>query len=76
MPVDAPAARPVWARKKASAFRCPKSLVNGETAQWLEQFAVWRRLGYPDVVRLAARDVDAMLALEEEFLTEVIRGHE
>jgi hypothetical protein len=68
--------RPVWARRNAAIFTCPKTLLSGEIAAWLEAFAAWKRLGYPNVLRLPARDVDAMLALEEELASEVMRGQE
>jgi hypothetical protein len=48
------AAQPVWARRNVVAFACPKTLVNGEIAAWLEMFGAGKRFGYADVLRLAA----------------------
>jgi hypothetical protein len=53
---------------------CPKSYISGESRTWLEEFPIWKRLGYPDPRTLSARDVHAMLILEQELLSEVKRG--
>jgi hypothetical protein len=55
---------------------CPKSLVTAESAAWLEEFQVWKRLGYPDVTEMTARQVEAMLVLEAELVEEMKRGQE
>ncbi len=42
---------------------------------WVEEFAVWTRLGRVDVRRLGAREAEAMLLLERE-LEEVRRAQQ
>jgi hypothetical protein len=49
------------------------SLISAESAAWLESFAVWQR-GGGEVWRMPARDVAAMLVLEQESATEAERG--
>lgn len=64
---------PVWAHGRVAAERCPVSLISAESAAWLESFAVWQR-GGGEVWRMPARDVAAMLVLEQESATEAERG--
>ncbi len=59
--------RVVWARKRALAEECPKTLVTGESLSLLEEFFVRRRLGMPDGIEMPARKVDAFLILREEM---------
>ncbi len=67
-------ARVVWARAGVATNECPKSYVSGESRGWLDEFQAWKRLGYPDPRTLSAREVHAMLILEQEHLSEVKRG--
>ena len=67
--------RAVWARGRAVAASCPKTLIDGETAAWLHAYSVWKRFGFPDMLRLPARDVEAMTVLEQEF-QEMSRGQQ
>ena len=64
----------VWARAGVSTNACPKSYISGESRAWLDGFQVWKRLGYPDPRTLSAREVHAMLILEQELVSEVKRG--
>jgi hypothetical protein len=57
----------VWARKRAQADECPKSLVTGESLALLEEFFVRRRLGMVDGMEMPARKVDAFLILRDEM---------
>lgn len=59
--------RLVWARKRARAEECPKSLITGESLALLEEFFVRRRLGMVDGMETPARKVDAFLILREEM---------
>jgi hypothetical protein len=61
------APRLVWARKKAQAEECPKSLVTGDSMALLEEFFVRRRLTMPENMETEARKVDAFLILREEM---------
>ncbi len=66
----------VWARSGVATTECPRSFITAESAAWVEEFQVWKRLGYPDVARMPARQVEAMLVLEGELTEEVRRGQE
>ena len=59
--------RLVWARKRAHAEECPKTMVTGESLSLLEEFFVRRRLGMVDGMETPARKVDAFLILHEEM---------
>ncbi|MGH9659565.1 MAG: hypothetical protein ACRD96_13540 [Bryobacteraceae bacterium] len=67
-------ARVVWAKGRASADRCPKSVITAQSLDWIERFVVWRRLGalYPEP--LGAKDIEAFLVLEQEMTTEGSHG--
>ena len=66
--------RVVWARAGVATDVCPKSYLSGESRAWLDEFQAWKRLGYPDPRTLSAREVHAMVILEQELLSEVKRG--
>jgi len=57
----------VWARKRAQAEECPKSLVTGESLSLVEEFFVRRQLGMADTLEIAARKVDAFVILRGEM---------
>ena len=59
--------RLVWARKRAQAEECPKSLVTGESLSLVEEFFVRRQLGMADTLEIAARKVDAFVILRGEM---------
>jgi hypothetical protein len=65
--------RAVWARAGVATEVCPKSYISGDSRAWLDEFQAWKRLGYPDPHTLSAREVHAMVILEQE-LSEVKRG--
>ncbi len=64
----------MWARAGVATDVCPKSYVSGDSRAWLDEFQAWKRLGYPDPRALSAREVHAMVILEQELLSEVKRG--
>lgn len=64
----------MWVRGRVSISECPKSFVTAESIGWLEEFQIWKRLGYPNVTEMTARQVEAMLVLEAELMEEVKRG--
>ncbi len=57
-----------------STVECPKSYITGDSRAWLEQFQVWRRLGYPDVEEMPVRDALALLVLQQEERAETQSG--
>ena len=57
----------VWARKRAQAEECPKSLVTGESLALVEEFFVRRQLRMADTLEMAARKVDAFVILRGEM---------
>jgi hypothetical protein len=59
--------RLVWARGRASAEECPKSLMTPRSVGWLEHFFAWKFSGGGDLRGLPARDADAFLTLEKEW---------
>ena len=61
------APRLVWARKRAQAEECPKSLVTGESLALVEEFFIRRQLGITDTLEMAARKVDAFVILRGEM---------
>jgi len=65
------AERIVWARGRASATECPKSLVTAESIELLEKFFASRAWGWKDP---PAREAEAFLALEQELRTEGSNG--
>lgn len=68
--------RLVWARHDVATDTCPKSYVTAQSWEWLEQFVVWRRLGYRGPAEPSAREVEAFMILENEMQTEGHRGRE
>lgn len=62
--------RVVWARKTVSTTMCPRSVITGESAAWVEEFHAWKRFGWPDPRTLEAREAEAMLVLEREWMAE------
>jgi hypothetical protein len=67
---------PVWSRYHIATDTCPKSYVTATSLGWIEEFLVWRRLGYRRVEKLSARDVEAFMILENELTAEQRRGRE
>jgi hypothetical protein len=63
----------VWARGRVAVTECPKSYISARSLAWLEMFAAFKALGYPDAQALEARDAEAMMLLERE-LVEVRNG--
>ena len=61
--------RPVWIRGSVETESCPKSVVNAQSQEWLEEFAAWRG-GYVPQVSLTAKQIEAFQLLEEEVLRE------
>jgi hypothetical protein len=61
------ASRLVWARKRAQAEECPKSLATGDSLALVEEFLVRRRLGIPETLEMPARKVDAFVILRGEM---------
>ncbi len=57
----------MWARGRAAAEECPKSLVTPQSVEWLEKFLAWKFSGGGGLSDLAARDADAFLILEKEW---------
>jgi hypothetical protein len=53
-----------------AAETCPRSFITAASLAWVEQFLVWKRLGYMDTHELGARDAEAFLILEQEWGTE------
>ncbi len=43
---------------------------------WLEEFEIWRRSGRPETRELTARQVEAMMLLEQELAAEMKSGNE
>jgi hypothetical protein len=72
--VEPEAARIVWTRRRVSADRCPKSEITAQSLEWLEKYFVWKRLGasYPEP--MTARDVEAILLLQQEMEQESNHG--
>ncbi len=66
----------IWARHGVWTTECPKSSITGESAAWLAMWAAGRRLGFPDVRAMGAREAEAMLILERESRREASRGNE
>ena len=64
------AERVVWARKQVSCEQCPVSYISQQSAAWVEEFLVRKRLGFADAAGMPARDVEAFLILQREWETE------
>jgi hypothetical protein len=67
--------RPVWARRGHLSARCPKSFIEGENLSLLEEFFAWKLAGGGDLMRRAAKTVDAFFALETEWRKEMRNGN-
>jgi len=65
-PAELPA-RVVWVGGDVAVESCPKSLITAQSAAWVEEFLVRRRLGETGIAGLGARDVEALLILEHEL---------
>src|SRR5690242_4213425 len=76
LPKAAPERGVVWARKHASTRTCPKSFITAQSLTWIEQFLVWRNLGYQRDAETNARDLEAFLLLQHELNLEIKRGSE
>jgi hypothetical protein len=66
--------RVVWARKEASTTHCPRSVISGQSAAWVEEFVVRRRLGLRWPQEMGARETEAFLMLEAEWEAETQNG--
>lgn len=64
-------ARLVWARGRAAAEECPKSLVTPESVELVERFFASRLVGGGE---MTAREADAFVILEQEWRTERANG--
>ena len=62
--------RAVWARKRAVATSCPKSLVSAESLAWIEEYYAWKFAGVGGYRTLNARQLDAFCTLEHELRAE------
>jgi hypothetical protein len=62
--------RPVWIRNRIHTDVCPKSIVQAQSLGWIEEYAVWRRMGGVRTDELSAKQVDAYLVLEAELRAE------
>lgn len=67
---EATAGKPVWIRRNAVAFRCPKSIIEPESASLVDQFHIWKLCGLPDLREYPARTAEAFLILEKEIRLE------
>lgn len=56
----------VWAAGSAATTECPKSAIGGESAAWVEMFALGRAAGMGSVIELEARSAEAMAVLARE----------
>ena len=68
----------MWARGRASAEECPKSLVTAESIELLERFFAAHALGASGTWGWkdpTAREADAFLALEQELRAEGTNGN-
>lgn len=45
-------------------------MVQAQSLAWIEEYAVWRRMGYLPAGELSAKQVDAFLVLETELRAE------
>ena len=63
----------MWAKGRVGVDECPKSLVRGESLEYVEKFLVWKFAGGA-LDEMTAREVDAFLTLEEEFRRELANG--
>lgn len=71
--LDVPQADPpglVWARGPVITNRCPRSEISAQSHAWIQLYAAWKRLGSGDLWRLAAKDAEALMFLEEEWQKE------
>lgn len=66
--------RIVWARGRAAAEECPKSLVSPASIELLEKFFATRALGFGGWTDRTAREADAFLTLDAELRAEVENG--
>jgi hypothetical protein len=73
-PVEQHRGRPVWARADVAVEICPKSYITAESAGWMEDFLVRRRLGGMNFEELTARQVEAFLILEKALAREMKHG--
>jgi hypothetical protein len=64
----------VWARKRAAAEECPKTLITAESLAQVEAFAAWKAIGGGRIEEMNARDVEARTILEREWRSEAEHG--
>jgi hypothetical protein len=64
----------VWARETVATEVCPKSYISSASMAWLEEFEICKRIGYPNPREMTARQLHAMVVLEQELSLEVKRG--
>ena len=62
------AERAVWAGGGVTLETCPKSFVTAESSTWIEEYLIRRRLGQSGIESLGAREVEAFLIVETEFI--------
>lgn len=59
----------MWARGRVAIHECPKSYVTPESVAFLERFSIWKALG-GRLETLSAREVDALVTIENEWRAE------
>jgi hypothetical protein len=65
------AQRAVWSRRGVVTMQCPKSVITAESLVLLEEFQVWKRFGSGGISSMAARKVEALSVLENEWQKEI-----
>jgi hypothetical protein len=60
----------VWARGRVAIEECPKSYISARSLEWIDRYALWRRLGMLYSEPISVKDLEAFTALEQELATE------
>lgn len=56
----------MWVRNGVASEECPKSVITGESAAWVEAYWAWKLLGGLKLEEMDARQAHAFLILERE----------
>ena len=59
----------VWAKGRIATEECPKSYITAQSMEWIERFAMWRRLGQSYPAPVSVKEIEAFVVLDQEITT-------
>lgn len=60
----------MWIHRDLALFECPKPVISGQSAVFVEAFWIWNRFGSGALEERPAKEVEALLFLDAELARE------